>query len=160
MGGRGKEQTAQMMDENLEETWCKYRHTKGPDKTGAQHTVHTSNTSGGDSEFSFNMHALWLTHLTFPLVPFHTVLHSACTHTRLIGTFPFVTKKQTHGWKQRTIGLQFEGINLKKQNGDLIRTTMTVYLQNKQTGNGTDHCKISTKRDIPCHVGGGVTELM
>lgn len=28
---------------------------------------------------SVNMHALWLKHLNYPLVPFHTVLHSACS---------------------------------------------------------------------------------
>lgn len=48
-------------------------------------TRHSWNTFGGDSEFSVNMHALWLKHLNFPLVPYHTVLHSACSSNRLIG---------------------------------------------------------------------------
>lgn len=31
------------------------------------------------------MHASWLKHLNFPLVPYHTVLQSACSSNRLIG---------------------------------------------------------------------------
>lgn len=52
---------------------------------GTWYKHNSRNTSGGDSEFSVNMHALWLKHLNFPLVPYHTVLHSACSSNCLIG---------------------------------------------------------------------------
>lgn len=58
------------------------------------------------SEFSVNMHALWLKHLNFPLVPYHTVLHSACSSNRLTGPIIAETfdlekkcrKQQAHPW--------------------------------------------------------------
>lgn len=69
-----------------------YTHTKTDwQDSRTAHTTHvTAETlSGGDSEFSVNMHALWLKHLNFPLVPYHTVLHSACSSNRLIGPIIF-----------------------------------------------------------------------
>lgn len=55
---------------------------KQTDKTHAQHILHASLLKHfwwRLSEFSVNMHALWLKHLSFPLVLYHTVLHSACS---------------------------------------------------------------------------------
>lgn len=54
------------------------------------------------SEFSVNMHALWLKHLSFPLVLYHTVLHSACSSNHHPETNNYnsttldLTKKKSH----------------------------------------------------------------
>lgn len=66
----------------------RHTHTKGTDKTQPQYIIHTSHLKyfwWRLSEFSVNMHASWLKHLNFPLVPYHTVLQSACSSNRLIG---------------------------------------------------------------------------
>lgn len=74
--------------------------TDRQDSCTAHITCVTAETLGGGSEFSVNMHALWLKHLNFPLVPYHTVLHSACSSNRLIGpiisTILDLTKSHKH----------------------------------------------------------------
>lgn len=96
---------------------------------GTWYKHNSRNTSGGDSEFSVNMHALWLKHLNFPLVPYHTVLHSACSSNCLIGPIIVTAiskkEKKTKSRKQQSHPLIVRVIYLLKSREEMNRDTNT-----------------------------------
>lgn len=95
---------------------------------GTWYKHNSRNTSGGDSEFSVNMHALWLKHLNFPLVPYHTVLHSACSSNCLIGPIIVTAiskKEKKKSRKQQSHPLIVRVIYLLRSREEMNRDTNT-----------------------------------